>query len=190
MSPVPIVAVVLAGGLSRRMGSDKAWLAAPGTQVPLVLHQLALLRKLKPAALFVSARAGQALPALPEDVRRLDDDGTAGPLGGIQRSLQAAGSRHLLVVAVDLPQLDESCLRRLLTACTGTRGAVAGTLNGLEPLVAIFPPALKVHVDQACATGRLGLRALLVRPEVAKLVTAVEFADTARFTNWNHPTPP
>src|SRR5690606_4119732 len=73
---VPYAATVLAGGRSTRMGQDKAGLSHPATGEPLLLHQLNLLRQLHPAPthLAVSARHGQALPRLPADAQRIDDD--------------------------------------------------------------------------------------------------------------------
>ena len=63
----------------------------------------------------------------------------AGPLAGIERSLEAASSPLLLVLAVDMPNMSASFLRRLAANCTGGIGAIP-RLNGLaEPLAAFYP---------------------------------------------------
>jgi molybdopterin-guanine dinucleotide biosynthesis protein A len=84
-----LTAVVLAGGKSIRMGTDKAALPHPVSKIPLLVRQLDLLTELGLARLLVSARAGQVLPPYPHDVGRVNDHGESGPLGGIVAALAA-----------------------------------------------------------------------------------------------------
>src|SRR3954462_8629339 len=66
-TPVPLAAVVLAGGASRRMGRDKATFPFDGsTMVELVVSALSA----RCSPLFVIAAPGQPLPDLQADVRR------------------------------------------------------------------------------------------------------------------------
>ncbi len=46
------------------------------------------------------------------------------PLAGIESALSATTSQLLLVLAVDLPEMDESLLPRLAADCSGDVGAV------------------------------------------------------------------
>ncbi len=183
-----LTAVVLAGGHSVRMGRDKAWLPHPQTGTPLLTRQLDLVAKLAPRQRLVSARAGQSLPPLPNDVPRINDDGTAGPLGGIVASLAAAPTSHLLVIAVDLPQLDLDTLRRLLTHCDATHGAIATTTTGTEPLIAIYPRICLPALELALSQQQLGLKRLLRDPNIAAYFrfTLFDPCPTA-FQNWNEP---
>src|SRR5687768_5891466 len=96
-------AVILAGGESRRMGQDKAWLNVDG--VPLISRALAIVRELAIDEIFISGRSGQdystfGCPVL-EDLRP-----DLGPLGGIERSLAASTASAVLVQAVDLPRMN------------------------------------------------------------------------------------
>lgn len=81
-------AVLLAGGLSSRMGQPKAWLPWRGR--PLLLHLLELLAPRCPLRVVVGA-AGQELPPLPEGVLRVDDPPgeRQGPLLGLSLGLDA-----------------------------------------------------------------------------------------------------
>ena len=129
-------AMVLAGGCSRRMGRDKAWVKWAGQ--PMVVRQLELLRLLGPVELFVSGRpeadyGGLGCPVL------LDRFMGAGPLAGIERGLAAGSAPLLLVVAVDMPWLGEGFLRELLGRCTEERGVVPVWRGRVEPLIGIYP---------------------------------------------------
>src|ERR1044072_8938910 len=66
-SPVPLAAVVLAGGASRRMGRDKATMPVDGsTMVELVVSALSA----RGSPVFVIAAPGQPLPELQAEVLR------------------------------------------------------------------------------------------------------------------------
>lgn len=180
-------AVVMAGGFSRRMGTDKAALPHPVSKLPLLEHQLQLLAALHPRRCFVSARLNQTLPTLPTDVIRIDDSGEHGPLGGIIATLNASDSEHLLVIAVDLPHLTRETLERLLKPVPPADfGAIATTVNGIEPLVAIYPrqalPALMAALD----SQNYRLKSLL-RGALKPIMKTVDFSETTPFHNWNSP---
>jgi molybdopterin-guanine dinucleotide biosynthesis protein A len=186
--PISLAAAVLTGGQSVRMGTDKANLPHPITGAPLLLRQLDLLRSLAPAELLVSARSGQSIPLLPADVTRVNDDGTSGPLGGIVATLRAISSTHLLVIAVDLPDLNRIPLDRLRVTLTADTGAIASTPDGLEPLIAIYPRQILPELTRAQLENRLSLSRLLKEPFLSTLMPSVPF-DPAPivFRNWNTP---
>ena len=77
-------AVVLAGGASSRMGSDKAWIEVGG--VPLVRRQLDIVREAGASEVFLSGRAGVDYRGLDVPVL-LDARPGMGPLAGVQRAL-------------------------------------------------------------------------------------------------------
>lgn len=131
-------AVILAGGQSRRMGRDKAWLPLDGQS--LLARQLELIRQLAPAEIFVSGRADTDYCAL--GCRVLTDRfANVGPLAGVERALEATTTPLLLVLAVDLPDLTVDFLRRLAVGCVGEAGVVLRHAGHLEPLVAFYPKA-------------------------------------------------
>lgn len=105
--PMRCVGVVLAGGLSSRMGRDKALLAWQGR--PLIERQLAVLRAAGVDDVRVSgdrAAYGGIADAIPQ----------AGPLGGLAGVARAQMEDvDLLVVPVDMPLLQAGLLQRLRT---------------------------------------------------------------------------
>jgi molybdenum cofactor guanylyltransferase len=178
----PFAAVVLVGGHSRRMGTDKAGLR-DRTGQPLLTRQLALLASLEPVELLVSARRTQILPPLPPAVRRVDDDGAGGPLGGIVAALEATAAPRLLVVAVDLPELDQAVLKRLIACPEGAVPVVAGRL---EPLVAVYPRTWLPEAQRALRAGQRSLQHLLASAEASGFCL-LNFSDPTPFLNWNRP---
>ena len=131
-----ITAVLLAGGESRRMGTDKAIPLFRGK--PLWQIQIDLLRKLKPAEILISARVDPAwrpsdLPFVP------DDSPSRGPLSGLTSSLARVRSSHLLALAIDMPFMSETYLRSLFDRIEPGRGVLPMIDDRAEPLAAIYP---------------------------------------------------
>jgi molybdenum cofactor guanylyltransferase len=131
-----LTALLLVGGLSRRMGVDKATMVVAGH--PLWSRQLGVLQGLGPAALWISARTPPAwAPSGVEII--LDEPPSRGPLGGVAAALGRLGTSHLLVLAVDLPRMSSEHLRMLAGLTTPGRGVIPATGGFFEPLCAIYP---------------------------------------------------
>lgn len=130
-----LTAVLFVGGLSRRMGVDKATLQIAGE--PLWARQLRLLRGLTPNALWISARARPAW-CPPEIEVILDGTPSRGPLSGLAAALDKLRTSHLLALAIDLPHMKVEMLRMLWSLAQPGCGVVPAT-ELLEPLCAIYP---------------------------------------------------
>ncbi len=179
-------AAVLAGGHSRRMGTDKAHLPHPRNGQTLLLYQLDLLATLNPTQLLVSARTGQELPPLPPHVIRVDDDGTRGPLAGIVSAMTASSCPHLLIIPVDLPQLTSEVLHSLLSQTTLSKGIYAVSPRSPEPLVVVLPRGLLSDLKVALEQNELSPRRLWAHSLASKM-TPLPFEDAFLFQNWNRP---
>ncbi len=129
-------AVILAGGESRRMGQDKAWLQLGGQS--LLARTLSTIRASDIKEIFISGRAGTDYSALDCPVL-FDLEVGCGPLAGIERALQATSAPLLLVLAVDLPNMTAAFLRKLACRCDLLTGVVPKINGQLEPLAAIYP---------------------------------------------------
>ncbi|GLQ95489.1 molybdenum cofactor guanylyltransferase [Dyella acidisoli] len=114
---LPCIGVVLAGGLSSRMGRDKALL--PWNGHPLIEHQIAVLQATGVREVKVSGDR-------PNYHGVIDPVPQAGPVGGIAGIAATCEDSELLIVPVDMPQLQPSLLQRLLTAAS-TSGCVRFT---------------------------------------------------------------
>lgn len=106
LSMQKVSAIILAGGASRRMGTDKAWLELDG--VPLIARVLARVRELADDVL-IAANDAARFNAL--RVRVVPDAfPNAGPLAGICAGLQAAAHDVAVVVACDMPFVSPALL--------------------------------------------------------------------------------
>lgn len=99
-----VASLILAGGLSSRMGSDKAGLIVDG--VSLLEKNKDLLAQLNLEAVLVSgAKAGQISDKIKQ----------AGPVGGIFSALDFVKPESaLLVLPVDMPNLNTQVLQQLI----------------------------------------------------------------------------
>jgi molybdopterin-guanine dinucleotide biosynthesis protein A len=148
-------AILIAGGFSRRMGVDKATLLVAGK--PLWQRQLEVLSGMRPAALWVSARG--ALPWCPPGIEIVVDRAPSrGPLSGVAAALCRLRTSHLLVLAVDLPQMTTEHLRKLWSLSQPGTGVIP--LNGgyFEPLCAVYPVEAAAIAEAALNSMDLSLQ--------------------------------
>jgi len=109
-----------------------------------------------------------------------------GPLGGILTALESEPGTAWLVMACDLPNIDEETLRHLVAARDGSvevtcfRSAIDGVP---EPLCAIYEPAAVGALRKAVSEGRLCARHVL---EELRL-KAIELPSPEALHNCNRP---
>ncbi len=162
-APEPVWGLVLAGGKSRRMGSDKALLRLDGeTQLSRAVK---LLRE-QVKRVFVSTRADQADDAergkFEQVVDRYDD---MGPVAGILSAMDAYSEVSWLVLACDLPNIDDATIAYLLQQCSADHPVTAfeSVHDGLpEPLCAIYRPASRAVIDDFVEQGIICPRKMLI----------------------------
>jgi molybdopterin-guanine dinucleotide biosynthesis protein A len=188
MTAARLRGLVLAGGRSRRMTTDKALIDyGQGTQLDRAMTMLASLGI--PAC--VSVRADQAdEPVRARYPQLIDRHVEAGPSAGILAALAHDPAAAWLVLACDLPFLDEETLRRLIAGRVPSRLATAfrSAHDGLpEPLCAIFEPEARAPLSEAVQSGRTCPRAFLRRSEVALLdLPRVEALDNVNTPDERH----
>ncbi|MDQ3000765.1 MAG: NTP transferase domain-containing protein, partial [Fibrobacterota bacterium] len=150
----PLYGMVLGGGRSSRMRTDKASLAYHGK--PQTVHCLELLSA-HCAQSFLSCRADQAGQPGFEGLPQIHDAFLdMGPLGGILSAFKAHRHAAFLVVACDLPFLDAYSLAALVAGRDPFKiaTAFAGPQNGLpEPLCAIYEPRCYPRALQLMGQG-------------------------------------
>ena len=135
----PLFGLVLAGGKSRRMGRDKALLDHDGqSQLAFAVHLL----DEHVDQVFVSTRAEQRDETERSQFAQIIDHYEGiGPVAGILSAMDEHPQADWLVVACDLPNIDEATIRCLLEHRTHeqTFVAFASSHDGLpEPLCALY----------------------------------------------------
>ncbi|HEX2747378.1 MAG TPA: molybdenum cofactor guanylyltransferase [Verrucomicrobiales bacterium] len=185
---VRFAAALIAGGRSRRMGSDKAFLPWEGQ--PLWEHQMGKLRALRAPQLLLSCRREQAFPALPGITQVADRWPDAGPLGGVGSCLEICQEPYLVVLGIDLPLLPVSFLQQLVDECASGCGAVVMEDSGgyYEPLAAVYPKSMSSLAAEQIAAGRFSMQEFITRGVDGGLLRAPAMAiKKAWFTNVNTP---
>jgi molybdenum cofactor guanylyltransferase len=107
----PLSAAVLAGGQSRRMGTDKALLPLIAGGPPMLAVVLDRLSAVAEETIVVAddcARYAALGARVVPDLNR-----HVGALGGIQAAIAQSAHEHCLVVACDMPFLSLPLLRRM-----------------------------------------------------------------------------
>lgn len=129
-----VTGVILAGGLSSRMGSNKALLPYKGglfieaiyRQLNALFPEVLLVTNTPEQYHFLPCRkAGDLFPGM-------------GALAGLQSGLQHSRSEHIFAVACDMPCLDDRLIRYLLGLRHKGDVVIPEGEAGLEPLHAVY----------------------------------------------------
>lgn len=191
--PRAILGVVLAGGLSRRMGRDKAALPLGG--VPLANRGL---ERLRPQVTTLAFNGARAFPGLAPDIETIPDavPGAFGPLAGVLAGLRLAQSHDIPLVAsvpVDAPFFPRAFVRRLLEALEETNSVIAVAASGdtLHPVFALWSSSLADDLERFIATdAKRRVRGFIERHAcviVDFTATGDADGDIDPFTNMNRP---
>lgn len=151
--PVPATAIIMAGGPSSRMGTDKAMLPINGR--PLIAH---LYNQLRPhfEQILISTNPTQQhkYAFLGADVIT-DRIPGQGPLMGIVSALQASANELNFVVACDIPQADISFVKKMLIEAEQYDVVIPTTgPSRYEPLFAVYKKSSLRAMNDVLAEGR------------------------------------
>ena len=168
---ISMMIYIQAGGQSRRMKQDKAWLDVAGR--PLIEHVLAAARAATDDLNLV------VRPAMARQDRYLqlarqwnaglipDLHEGRGPLGGIATALRhCSAGKAAMMLACDLPCLTPELLNWLWWKHDSTSFLITIPLDGngrRQPLTAIYEPACLPVIESMIEAGDLRLENLLDR---------------------------
>lgn len=180
--------IILSGGKSSRMGTNKALLKI--NEIPNVERVKIELQSLVSDLILVSND--------PETYQFLklktvtDDYPGQGPLAGIHAGLQASTFELNLVVACDMPFVSSKLGQRLLELAE-QYDAVIPVINGKQqPLFAVYRKGIFKEIEKCIMTGNLRIKQLLAELNCL-YVTEQELAAYTEvrldriFFNMNHP---
>ncbi len=173
----------LSGGMSQRMGLDKALLDYAGVSElcrwKAVLDDLGL-------PFYWSQRPGQYPPAmLPEIERVLDQVPGQGPMAALLSAFERDPCRGWLVLACDWPLLGAEDLVSLLQAREPEAWATAFITEGrFEPLCTLYEPKFYLPAKSAFEQGQRSLSRLLLDLRVKPVTPRA----SSLFLNANDPT--
>lgn len=129
-----MTAIILAGGKSRRMGFEKAFIEIEGT--PLIKRQLKLLKRLFRKIIIVTNNPDKYKLKGLRIIQDIIPD--CGPLGGIYSGLIASDTFYNFVVASDMPFINLPLIKYMISQKHGFDVVVPRTKIGHEALFAIY----------------------------------------------------
>jgi molybdopterin-guanine dinucleotide biosynthesis protein A len=178
-------AVLLAGGESRRMGRDKAFLEVDGE--PLWRRQISKLEQVAAEVLISVHDATSKIESLHHKV--YDPPHARGPLAGLASALRAISHSHLLVLAVDLPAMTSGYLSTLASLITPGIGVAPKAEGFFQGTAAIYPREILPIVEAVLDSDDRSFQNLLRKACTEGLMISVSVAneELPLFANWNTP---
>lgn len=144
-------AFVLAGGESKRFGSNKALFEIGGEPVVSML-----CRRLSPLFDRVRILARENILSVDPEFEVLADvRQEQSPLVGIYSGLKHLGEGKAFFVACDLPLVRQSLVKYLVLKSPGYDAVVPRTEKGLEPLCAVYDASCLGAIELALSSGDL-----------------------------------
>ena len=185
--------IILAGGASRRMPGDKAFMEVGGRRV--IGIQLEVIEGLFEEVLIV-ANAGR-LERLGEfesaaaGVHVVEEPiAGKGPLGGILSGLMLSEADENFVLACDMPFIKRDAVAFVLAGLRDYDACLPATPKGLEPLHAAYRKSCLPAIESRLAAGNLRVTGFLeqVRVKYVPWERLLQFDSTGRLlTNINEP---
>ena len=180
------VGIVLAGGLSRRFGSPKAFAKLRNKY----------FYKIAVEAMSVSCNE-IVIVTLPELMERFGNGENVmtdkveyaglGPLAGILSAMESVEANRYIVLPCDMPFIDDKSISKLITL--HNKGVTAVISDGrYHPLVSIWDKQLKRAVKKSLENGQLSVMKLLTHSDIMWINGSVLTDDEKQmFTNVNTP---
>lgn len=129
-----ITGIILAGGKSSRMGTDKGFLLL--NDKPFVQYSIDALKPLVSKIMIVSDNTDYDVFGL----KRIDDNTkNAGPVAGICSGLHASSTEYNLILSCDIPLINSEILQKLIDNIDDDSQIIQVKSQGKSmPLIAIY----------------------------------------------------
>ena len=173
LSPHPsIAALILAGGTSSRMGTDKALVPYQGKPMLQRVYQVAAECTEQVYVLTPWIERYQNI--LPSDCNYLiETQPGKGPVNGLSEGFEQISADWILLLACDLPLLDveiiQSWINKLPQIPTSTLALVPQRFDIWEPMCGFYRKEIKTELDNFLKKGKRSFQELLSGIEVEVL---------------------
>jgi molybdopterin-guanine dinucleotide biosynthesis protein A len=163
-----IVAVVMAGGRSKRMGQDKGLI-----QYKNKAHRYYMADMLKTvfSEVVISVPIDFVLPEKSEYSYVKDVVENLGPLGGLYSLFKAFPDKSILIIATDMPEVEVRHVTNLLeNRATDSVATCYKNSDGfVEPLFAIWENSASRIIDGLIKENKLSMR-MIIKNHKAKII--------------------
>ena len=183
-----VTGVLLAGGKSRRMGTDKRFLTVG--ERPLLERSCTVLSQIFERVCIVIAQDSPPLEAQIQVLRDLIP--SSGSLGGMYTGLQQAATPYIFLAACDMPFIHEGLIQYMVGQKDDVDIVLADWNGRPQPTHAVYNRNCQAVVEELIRSGDLKLQRLLANPSLrVRLVTEDEIReidpDGRSFLNVNTP---
>ena len=145
-----VTAVILAGGNSTRMKSNKALLPYRGErfieriyrQLSAIFHEVILVTNTPDMYRFLPCRT------VPDVFTGM------GSLAGIHAGLTHSATPYIFVVACDMPDLNDALIQQLVSKAADSDVVIPESDSGLEPLHAVYGKGCLPAMDEMLSSGK------------------------------------
>lgn len=158
-----VTAIVLAGGMSRRMGYDKAFLDIKGE--PLIGRQLGELKNIF-KNIIIATNDPQKYTSFKSVNIACDVVPGQGPLGGIYSGLLASGSFYNFVIACDMPFINKPLVRYIIENRDDYDVVIPKIGGRIHPLFGIYSKNCVSAIEEMLKHDRLEVRSIFSKVRV------------------------
>ena len=151
-----ITGIILAGGQSKRMGTEKG--LVPFLGKPMIEHVLEAIRPLC-KHIFISSNSKVftylELPVIKDNLTDF------GPSAGILEGLKSSTDPQNIVIPCDMPLVSTSFLRRLVSCSKGSEITVTEVYGKVQPLCGIYRKSILPQLESLMESGEKTMTSLL-----------------------------
>ncbi|NEP41154.1 MAG: molybdenum cofactor guanylyltransferase, partial [Okeania sp. SIO2H7] len=166
-----LVALILAGGKSSRMGKDKALI--PWQNIPMLKRVYQVASECTEKVYIITPWPEKYQNILPTECKWLTETKTEGPLVAFTQGLAQINSDWILLLGCDLPLLNLDIIQTWATQLNQLSpeilALVPKTSQGWEPLCGFYRQQIKVELQKYIDQGDRSFQRLLTRIPVQPL---------------------
>lgn len=154
-----VVALILAGGKSSRMGQDKALISFPRQQdTPMIKRVYEVAAECTEQVYAIAPWPERYKEVLPVDCQWLIESNPGqGPMVGFAQGLAQISSSWILLLGCDLPELDTDIIKGWISKLEGASSSVLAVVprqsQGWEPLCGFYRQEVRVELDKYLQEG-------------------------------------
>ncbi|WNH10801.1 molybdenum cofactor guanylyltransferase [Thalassobellus suaedae] len=165
-----ITGIILAGGKSTRMGTDKGFLLL--NEKPFTQYSIDAIKPLVSEILIVSDNPDYDVFGF----KRISDiTKNAGPVAGIYSGLEASSTEYNLILSCDIPLITSDILKKLIKAIDDTSEVIQIESNGKSmPLIALYKKQCKNIFGELLKTDERRLRIAVNTCKTKNIVLELE----------------
>lgn len=187
IEPGQLAAIVLAGGKSLRMGTDKGLMKFNGKK--MIEHVLDVLKEITEQVMIVSNHADYKQFGYPVIS---DAYPNSGPLGGMHAGLRNSGHKWNFILSCDIPFMTPDFLKFLISVVEADERPII-PVHGqtLQPLCGLYPASVARIIESFILNKQLKVQDA-VKQMNARIIEVPEdrFDPTILFRNFNSPEDP